>query len=352
MGLAANALAGVRNEPGGPDVTFAWAAAPVEDLVARARVVDRADPRKVYPGRFGLMPRMERAGLPVYARPQDVPDGWPQAVWRIGEVEGLRWSILSGKRSRLVADAFTVIGQITASQALGMGAAAVERVMREIESLGRDRVRAFGWSGVRVFDHPVLDRHDPLRSSQDRVIGTVIGAIEARAQAVDPHAGDDHYVGCSFVYRLDDARWRAATNAAVLAVSTAVLSDRLTPEQADLRTRPWRVLTGDLPADALPAMDDARLSVPPSKALVNGLLSWRERGLVGWVWPRLAFPVRHPILTISMIVLGLLASWIFTAEGALTAFAVLVLLILVFWAWLNLPRFRAALGAALDRRPG
>jgi len=337
IGLAANALAGVRDEPGGPDATFEGAAAPVEDLIPAERVVDGAEPRKVYPGRHGLSPRMERDGLPIYVRPQDVPDGWPQAVWRVGEVDGLRWRIRGGERSMLVADAYTVLGRITASHAIGVGGASVERVIGEIGSLSRDQVRAFGWSGEHAFDDPVLQRHDPLRASVGRVIWTAIGALETRAQEVDPDAGGEFYSGCYFVYRLDDARWLAAMNAAMLAVSTAVLSDRLTLEQADLRTRPWRVLTGDLPADTLPAADDSRLSVPPSTALVNALVPWRERGLAGRVWPRIAFPVRHPILTVSMIVLGLLASWVFTAEGALTAFAVLFLLILVLWSWSRLP---------------
>jgi hypothetical protein len=303
IGLAADALAGVRDEPDGPDAAFEGAAAPVEDIRPGARVVDTAEPRKVYPGRHGLSPRMERDGLPIYLRPQDVPDGWPQAVWRVGEVEGLRWRIRGGERAMLVADAFTILGPITTSQALGVGGASVEHVMAEIGSLSRDQVRGFGWSGARAFDHPVLDRHDPLSASQRRVCWTVVGAIEARAQEVDPDAGGEYYSGCYFVYRLDDARWLAAMNAAVLAVSTAVLSDRLTPEQVDLRTRPWRVLAGDLPADALPAMDDPGLSVSPSEALVKALVPRRERGLAGQLWPRVAFPIRHPIWTVSTIIL-------------------------------------------------
>jgi hypothetical protein len=349
VGLAADALAGVRDEPGGPDATFESAAAPVEEIRPGLRVVDTAEPRKVYPGRHGLSPKVERDGLPIYLRPQDVPDGWPQAVWRVGAVEGLRWRIRGGERAMLVADAFTVLGPLTASQALGVGGATVERVMAEIGSLSPDQVRAFGWSGARAFDHPVLDRHDPLSASQRRVSWTVVGALEARAQAVDPDAGGEYYSGCYFVYRLDDARWLAAMTAASLAVSTAVLSDRLTPEQADVRTRPWRVLTGDLPVEALPAMDDPRLSVAPSEAVVKALVPWRERGLAGRVWPRLAFPVRHPIWTVSMVALALLASWIFTAEGALTAFVVLLLLIVAFWLWFRLLRLRADRG--LGRRP-
>lgn len=327
IGLGVEAFAGVQEHPGRSlDDTFEWAAAPFEDLRSGVRVVDSSELTKRYPGRWGLRSTMERDGLPLYVRPQDVPDGWPQPVWRVGAVDGLRWRIRGGRRTMLVADAFTVVGSIAESNVLGSGTPSVDRVLTGIASLTREQVGDFGWSGARAIDHPVLDRHDPLRSVFGRVAWRIIGAIEARAQSVDPEAGGEFYSGCYFVYRLTNERWLGTLTAALLAATAPLLEERLTEDQMDLRIRPWQVLVGELPSTALPAIDDPRLSVPPSTDLERALVPWHERGLTGRVWARLAFPFRHPILTAAPVLLLLGTALLLGPEVTLITFSVLLLM--------------------------
>ena len=340
--LAADALAGVHEKPFGPparlDPPFENIAALVEDLQPGVRVIDTSAPRKLYPGRWGLSPRLWRDGLHIDLRPEDVLDGWPKPVWRVGEVEGLRWHIVSGKQAWLVADAYTLLGPITKSESIGVGGEAVDAIHETISTLTPDRVHAFGWRGYAEFDHPALDRGDPLRLSLSRASVVIELDFEARAEKTDPDAGGEVLLMGDYpVYRLTDKQWLGAMAAAQLAARTQVLAERMTPEQVELRMRPWRVLIGEESADRLPEMTDPRLSVPPSADLIRTLVPWQERGLAGRVRPWVTFPYRHPIWTAIVIVLvtGLLvrgrlviALLLLPAAGL---FVIGLLVLLVIW---------------------
>ena len=294
LGLPADALTGVRSEPGGPDVPLIEAAAPIEALRPGLRIVDTSERRKVYPGRHGLVPQVEREGLRLYLRPEDVPDGWPNPVWRVGNVEGLRWQIRGGQPNGLVADAFTVLGPIPAEMTLGSSGAVSAATLEAVGRLTTEQVRRFSFNVGHV-DDPALPTHDLLGRTAGRLTWLAILALEKRAEEIDPQAGGEFYRGCYFVYELTDPHWLSAMRALTLAIRTMALADRMTSKQIETRMRPWRILLGEYPAESLPLSDDANLSVPPSAELIRQLVPWQERGASGRVWRVVTFPVRHPM---------------------------------------------------------
>ena len=68
------------------------------ELAPGQLVIDESAPRTVYPDGKHAVP--ERTGLAVYPSPEDVPDDWPNPIYRVGVVKGLRWVVRGGEPSR------------------------------------------------------------------------------------------------------------------------------------------------------------------------------------------------------------------------------------------------------------
>ncbi|MGD0863274.1 MAG: hypothetical protein ABSA21_11015 [Candidatus Limnocylindrales bacterium] len=115
----------------------------------------------------------------------------------------------------------------------------METVAR-IDSLTLDEVRAFpertsrDWPNLTEVGIEPLDREQAAR----HVFSKVLGAVEKRAEAADPTAGDYNEAYCWPVWRIYDRHWLAVVEAAGLWAVEPLLS-AVTRRQFGLRSRRW-----------------------------------------------------------------------------------------------------------------
>ena len=238
MGITPNALDGVRDAP---DLE-AMLPRPAS-LEIGQRVVDTSKPEKRYPGKHGLVGHMERTGIRIYTSPNHVPEGWPKPIWQIGNAEGLRWVIRSGRPSYIVADAVTVIGQSPGWASFGPSGQRVVEVLEAIGRLTREQVMAYphtGWGEPRPA--PEIGRQEYRWFC--RAASFAIMLMEHRAQEVDPNAGGEYYRGCYMVYEIDEGHWLAALDAAGKAACAEAVGPALAGSDYARQTAPWRELLG------------------------------------------------------------------------------------------------------------
>ena len=232
--IGPDSLAGVRDAP---DIE-AMLPPVMPDVAIGMRVEDPSSPRKVYPD--GKTARMERLGISLYARPDDVHGNWREPIVSVGKVEGMRWVIRGSRASGLVCDAATVVGLTPGWRMFGPSGERVVRILAQIDRLTAAQVRSFSRSGWDPSESPTA--HPALERALGAARGTVVGLMESRAQVVDEEAGGEYYRGCYFVYELNHPQWLAALDAGLRAVTAEVLSETLDPSVTETLRAPWREL--------------------------------------------------------------------------------------------------------------
>ena len=207
-----------------------------------------ADPDHV-PGR--RMVAETRFGLTVANRPEVVGvSGWPQRLWRVGEMEGIRQSPhdtspLAESETVFFAQALTLLDEVPISLAFGPNGEAVVAVLNEIGGLTREQVAR----ASQVNRYPVIHQlglNHPLRIAAMNAYVRASSAVMARAAAIDPQSIGEvsRFIDFPPERRIVDADWECAERAAEAAAYALVHAHELTDDELDERLVPWRRIAG------------------------------------------------------------------------------------------------------------
>jgi hypothetical protein len=185
---------------------------------------------------------LERNGLALYPRPEGVPEDWPNPIYRVGYVKGLRWVVRGGEPSWIVCDALTVVARIPSWRLFGRHGEDVAAVLEGIGRLQKAQVRRFPHEGRSDDPESIPPRGHLLFAPFSHAARQVIVAIEHRVREIDQEAGGEIIRGGHINWEITEPTWLAAMDAAGKAATAAVLRDRLTSDRYLRRTEAWREL--------------------------------------------------------------------------------------------------------------
>ena len=238
LGVRLRSALGRRRRPveQAPIHTAYWSAAADRDDAPGRRIVDES--------RFGL-------GLGVANRPEVVGvSGWPQRLWRVSQMEGIRQSPQDlsppwKSATRFSAQALTLLDEVPISLAFGPNGEAVVAVLNEIGGLTSEQVAR----ASQVDRYPVKDQlglsHPLWMAALDAYV-LASSAVMARAEAIDRQAIGEvaRFIDFPPEPRLVDADWECAWRAAQAAAHALVHAHELSDDELAERLAPWRYITG------------------------------------------------------------------------------------------------------------
>jgi hypothetical protein len=215
---------------------------PLEPIAVGSRITDRSEPRRVYPGRVGIFPSMEREGLRFYAAPEVVMVGPGESMWQVTGLENTRWVVRGGKPAWFVCDAYTVVAEVPSWRMYGPHGRAVVAMLEGAAAVKPAGVRRLPPGAQRLPGPEAKDIVPVVHRRRMSAMQAAYRAVETRAREVDDDAGGEFYSGCYFVYELTDPHWITASRLATQAAEAIAAPELFAEAELDERIRPWREL--------------------------------------------------------------------------------------------------------------
>jgi hypothetical protein len=215
---------------------------PPRRLAVGTRVEDESEPRKVYSGRWGILPSREREGLRFDPSPERVMVRLGESIWQVTALEGTRWVIRSGKPAWPTCDAYTVVAKLPRWRMWGPHGQAVEAILGQAAKLDAARVRALP-PNLERRPGPAVD--GDLRSRAMLAMGAVAAAVTNRGEAIDPDSGGTFEAFCYPSFILNDPHWQTALRFATQAIEAIAIPEAFDEPERVARIAPWRALVAD-----------------------------------------------------------------------------------------------------------